>query len=268
MNGFDGLTIEITNWDKYNPRKDLKVTSWVRLQNSLFEDPSFIEFNQGELLFWVYLLSMVSKKQSGQIKFSLTHAIRIGRFNVCDVDGAFTKLIEMDCVRIIEGARTQTLRACNVDDTLRDERNVTNETNEQKKAGNQNSGESEISVQEESEVEEALQEEDPPSIEKKLRFNFEAIYQEYPRKDGKQQGLRICKARIKNQEDYDKLLCAVRRYRAQCDREGTEKQFIKHFSTFMFGDKWKDWLEPDAGTSTVVAAGETDWSKVFAEEQA
>lgn len=128
MDNFDGATIEINNWDKYNPRKDLKATSWVRLQNSLFEDPNFIEFNHAELLFWVYLLSMASKKQSGTVKLSLPHAIRIGRFTERDVHEAIKKLIDIECVRICEAGRTQTLRARDVHDTLRTNAPTTNET--------------------------------------------------------------------------------------------------------------------------------------------
>ncbi len=300
MCNFDGSTIEITNWDKYNPRKDLKATSWVRLQNSLFEDPSFIEFNKSELLFWVYLLSMASKKQSGIIKFSLTHALRIGRFTPDEITEAIAKLTEMDCVRVTEASRTRTLHARNVDDTLRDERNETNVTNETNTFAGNSSGEIGSPDLEESEENQnpAIEgkqtleqlssklnllppsphphkktipdypiriveieqidptlEELPPPIEKKRQFDFDVIYREYPRKDGKNEGLKICKARIKSEDDYDNLLAAVRRYRAHCEREGIEKQFIKHFSSFMNKDRWKDWLEPDTGTAIEAAPG-------------
>lgn len=128
----DWITIEILNWDKYNPRKDLKATTWVRLQNSLFEDPSFFEFSHAELLTWIYLLSQCSKKLSGTIRLSFAHAERIARLKRKDVESAIEKLESLQCVRVSERGR-------NVDVTCtshyertneRDERNVTNGSGE------------------------------------------------------------------------------------------------------------------------------------------
>lgn len=148
---YNNQLIEIIKWDKYNPRKDLKATSWVRLQNSLFGDPEFIEFNHSELLFWIYLLSVASQKQVGSIHFKQRHAEEVGRFSKQDIHSAIKKLVEMNCIKV-SGATpvkatettlhardvdvTQTLHARDADDTLRtnernerNERNVTNERN-------------------------------------------------------------------------------------------------------------------------------------------
>jgi hypothetical protein len=145
MNSLDGATIEIIKWEKYNPRKDLKATNWLRLQNSLFEDPNFIEFNHSEILFWVYLLSMASKKQAGSIRLSVAHAERIGRFRTEDITSAIAKLTELECVQVTERevktGVTSTSRTRNTDvrghnlsgnttnertNNQRDERNETN----------------------------------------------------------------------------------------------------------------------------------------------
>jgi hypothetical protein len=78
------------------------------------------------------------------------------------------------------------------------------------------------------------------------RFDFEKIYQAYPRKEGKKLGIEICVGQIKTQEDYEKLLGAVQRYSAHLKGAGTEPQLVKHFSSFM--SSWTDWAEPNAGT--------------------
>jgi hypothetical protein len=96
-------------------------------------------------------------------------------------------------------------------------------------------------------------------------FDFLKLYQEYPRKDGKQEGLKHCKSQIKTQEVYDQVLSAVRRYRAQCERESTEKKFIRHFSSFMHGGKWRDWLDLDVGTSTVISKSSSNRAEVRSE---
>jgi hypothetical protein len=132
MSKLDGCTISIENWDKYNPRKDLKATNWLRLQNGLFEDPNFFEFNHSELLFWVYVLSIASKKQAGEIRLSIEHARRIGRFDLKTIESAIQKLEELQCVRITIKPRyvdvTRTSRARHTTNERTNETNVTNET--------------------------------------------------------------------------------------------------------------------------------------------
>jgi hypothetical protein len=78
-----------------------------------------------------------------------------------------------------------------------------------------------------------------------VRFDFESLYLKYPRKQGKGKGLARCKAQVKTQEDYNALSRAIDKYRMYCLKEKTERQFIKHFSTFM--SEWRDWLDSDVG---------------------
>jgi hypothetical protein len=120
------MRIQILNWEKFNPRKDLKATSWLRLQNSLFEDPAFFEFDHAEICFWIYLLSLASKKQTGSVHFSAPHAERIGRFKKSTYESALLKLTQLQCVQIERDDPivddTQTLRARDEHVPLRNER--------------------------------------------------------------------------------------------------------------------------------------------------
>lgn len=75
--------------------------------------------------------------------------------------------------------------------------------------------------------------------------DFLEIYKLYPRKIGKAKGLQKCKAQIKTKEDLECLKKAVEVYKSICQKEGTEKQYIKHFSTFM--NCWRDYLDDDIG---------------------
>lgn len=99
------MEIEVINWEKFNPRKDLKATTWFRLQNGLFEDPNFFDFTHAELLVWLYLLSICSKKRSGTITVNFAHAERVARLKPKDVKTAIEKLEELQCVRVTERAR-------------------------------------------------------------------------------------------------------------------------------------------------------------------
>lgn len=85
---------------------------------------------------------------------------------------------------------------------------------------------------------------------KSSAFDFLAVYAIYPRKDGKSKGLKICAKVIKTQVQYDLLLVAVKRYAAEM--RGTEKQFIKHFDTWM--GCWTDYADDKPGVATTPKA--------------
>lgn len=126
---YDKATIEILNWDKFCPRKDLKATSWLRLQNTLLSDPKFMDFSHAELIAWIYLLSLASLSQKATIQVFYTHAERIGRLTATQMDGAIEKLIELQCVHVSVRTRhaddTATTRTRH---TTNERTNVTNET--------------------------------------------------------------------------------------------------------------------------------------------
>ena len=78
----------------------------------------------------------------------------------------------------------------------------------------------------------------PPAHE----FDFEALYQKYPRKAGKGPGIATCKRVIKTQEDYQLLDRAITNYAISV--QGSEEKYIKHFESFMNKERWKDYINP------------------------
>jgi hypothetical protein len=82
-------------------------------------------------------------------------------------------------------------------------------------------------------------------------FDFDSLYQKYPRKVGKQKGLQKAKKEIRSPEEFAELERALDRFCAYHTRQKTEPQFIPHFSTFM--NSWRDWLDEDAGTVRAAA---------------
>lgn len=81
----------------------------------------------------------------------------------------------------------------------------------------------------------------------KQKLDFNAIYQKYPLKEGKAKGIEKCKAQIKNHDDYVLLAKAIDAYKLK--KKGVEPKFLQHFSTFMENGAWRDWLDPETGTS-------------------
>lgn len=84
--------------------------------------------------------------------------------------------------------------------------------------------------------------EDEEKNEKPTLKDLETIYQSYPLKKGKSEGLSRLTKEIKTWDQYSDLGRAIDAYKADLARNKTEAKFIKHFSTFV--SSWRDWLEP------------------------
>jgi hypothetical protein len=50
-------------------------------------------------------------------------------------------------------------------------------------------------------------------------------------------------------DQTEDCLKASKAYRAVCERDGIDPKYIKHFSTW--ANSWRDYLDPDYGTSLV-----------------
>jgi hypothetical protein len=70
------------------------------------------------------------------------------------------------------------------------------------------------------------------------RFDFDAAYELYPRKEGKRRGMQRFHAQIRTQEQYDSLLAAIKNYAATV----SDPKYYKHFSSFMAC--WEDYAKP------------------------
>lgn len=124
------MRITIRNWREFNPRKDVTHSSWFRLNHNFFEDPDFYDFTPSELLAWIYILCVASKKNTDTVRVNILHLERVGRIKEKDFLAAVRKL---ESLQVILVDVTDTLRGCDEHDTptnatRRDETNVTNET--------------------------------------------------------------------------------------------------------------------------------------------
>lgn len=85
-----------------------------------------------------------------------------------------------------------------------------------------------------------------PKVQKPDAYSqeFEGVYTEYPRKEGKKGGWKIYKREITTDLDRETLLKAIRKYRAM--NAGKEKEYLKHFDTFM--NNWRDYVPTELST--------------------
>lgn len=83
-------------------------------------------------------------------------------------------------------------------------------------------------------------------------FNFEPLWQSYPRKVNKAVGIRRAQQVIKTHEDFQALAQAISNYSDRCAREETEQRYIKHFATFIedrdekpYVQPWREYVRPE-----------------------
>jgi hypothetical protein len=97
MRKYDGQKIEILNWEKYNPRRDIKASSWFRMDHLVFEDPKFYELGPecwGVLMYLFCQASKSSQDSRGCFVINYKHAMRCGQFPPKVLDVAIEKLIQ------------------------------------------------------------------------------------------------------------------------------------------------------------------------------
>lgn len=207
------IEIEIVNWEKYNPRSDRGGFSWFRMDNQFFLHMRQRKgYSSDATTLMAFLLAEASSNNGRPFKLRLGFAGEMIGRTTPKIRNAVEELLKQGDIifKRLEAAPTLT-------DGRTDETNVTDETNEQ----------SAIT----------------------LKFDFEVLYQRYPRKLGKQKGLDRCRAQIKTEDDYRLLDQAIARYKSYVRAQGTEEKYVKHFSTFM--TDWRDWLDPGAGKSAL-----------------
>ncbi len=233
FSGGKTLIIRFKNWESYNPAS-AKTNSWFRLNSNLPSRPIWDELDHECFRIFVYLLCQAN--ESAERGTTMLSTVNVSRR--CAVsEKTVTRAIEiLKYFQVIE-IRTRSGHFTHSEQTLPTyERNDTNE-----RTNNNNLS-------------------DSTCVEVRRVFDFNALYKEYPRKEGKTKGLLACKAQIKTEDDYLLLKQAIYRYRAHVQKTATDSKYIKLFSTFM--SSWRDWLDPETGTASV-APQEINWDSVF-----
>lgn len=96
----DDLSVRVLNWEKYNPRSDLKFPVWFRCENNLFDHEELCELENAEILVWIYILALSSKRRGEPVNISWKHVRRTNRFKPADVISALEKLQRFSMVQV------------------------------------------------------------------------------------------------------------------------------------------------------------------------
>jgi hypothetical protein len=90
------MIIKVKNWQKYNGRADVKVTSWIRFQNDFFTDPVIFDLSSVEKLVFIYCLCVRSKQKGDALKINTVLMSNLIRSKKSDIESALNKLISLE----------------------------------------------------------------------------------------------------------------------------------------------------------------------------
>lgn len=72
-------------------------------------------------------------------------------------------------------------------------------------------------------------------------FDFESLWNEYPKRLGKKEAMRHFRASVKTEGDYENIKKALRNYKAYIVEKKFEEQYIKQGSVWF--NNWQDWID-------------------------
>ncbi len=209
------IDITICNWEKYNPRNDLKTMNWFRIENRLPEHPAYFKLSTNGKWFFIWLLCQCAKQMKPSIKLELKYCVHYSGVALKEIPQILQVLHEHDLLR------------------------YGNVTSTYEKRPNERDKRTNIYKQ------------------KDLNKEFELIWNEYPRKKGKQEAFKYFTREYKKRDIVylNEIKKSIKNYCEEIKHNGTEEKFIKHGSGF-FNTLWKDYLQIETrGSSLGITIG-------------
>lgn len=219
------IEIEIIKFNQYVKRTDCR-THWFAFEADTVTHPDFFGVTGNEFKVFVYLLSIATKIKSDKVRLHIPHTASVLNVSQDDILQCFTKLQKKRVISNISDTHvTSTLRPRNghvTESRLHyiTEQNRTEQILDQKQV-----------------------------LTERVKFDFDLIYSKYPKKVGKQKGLKTFKVQIKTQSEYDSLSLATDNYIAHIKNSITDPKYIKQFDTFM--NCWRDWADSETGKTNI-----------------
>lgn len=201
------VTVVILNWEKYNARNDREINSWFRFQSNFFDNMERLEKAcHFDVILMLFLLCACSKVNKNYVLIS------------CRLTCAMLKVTEDELLKSLKFLESIEFVKSTLSVPLTDLLNLYSGGLQNKTKQNNTTG----------------------------VFDFTLIYESYPRKHGKSEGLSRLEKQITSQEDFDLFKLAVSNYADYCKTNKVETKFIKQFSSFVGTQKvqpWRDYLE-------------------------
>lgn len=107
---------------------------------------------------------------------------------------------------------------------------------------------------------------DSSKFESRFKFDFPALFDLYPRQEKKSISLAVMSEKIQTQATYDECRASFLNYRKHCEQNSIEKRFILTCPSFF--EEWRDWLDPNNGSSLIKSNKEKSIAELIAEKKA
>lgn len=258
------VKVTLPNWEKYNERADRKNYTWFRFQNDYFSDHAIFSLPGDAQRLHIFCICEASKKNNPTLMLSVALTATMLKLTEKAVTRYLSQLKALGLLEIATGIAPADCRHDDGEDPSLDRptnertnETLRNNTNRTKERTGVRARDEDVPVDEGGEPGETLpmfDTADPPSRLKLVSghedFDFEAVYERYPCKRGKIDGLNECKRLIKTHERFEQFKHAVEieaRYHARDRALGEFRPEPKHFSTFVRKDRWKECLQPGYG---------------------
>lgn len=134
MATIDGCSVEILNWEKYNPRKDITKLSWIRVDTTLPTSEGLFKFDAEERWIWLCFLCHAAKKNSKTFSLKIEYFADHYKLKKLKIESALKKAQENGLVKVTSQIRTD----ANGSVRTRTETCSTYERNEQDKTNDTN----------------------------------------------------------------------------------------------------------------------------------
>lgn len=185
--------LTLTNWDKFNPKRDQKSYTWARVDMNIFMDPRVYDMPPEAKIVWVQVI-LDCTSHNGQLTLvdssHYAYKLRIPEKKVMEA-------IEIITARQLATAHDRPLLFTTPTNERTDEQTVN----------------------------------DRRTVAPK--FDYISLYWDYPRHIKKGEFLKRCKTNIKTQKQFDDFKKALDNYKQHLANTNTEPQFIKHPTTFL-----------------------------------
>lgn len=221
-------------------KKELKRHSWFSLPNDFLLHPDFLDISGDELKWFIWVVSVCSKKMTSTIRLNIEHGERFLNLNKKSLFSMIEKLKgkQIDTTSEPHQGHGMTTDKDHNGATSEPLHNITLHNNTTIPQSGDCGGDVGLKK-----VFEAKQ------LTDKIHEEIENAYKQlFPRKEGKTKGIKKLLKEIKTLEDVGALRLACSNYAKSV--AGKDRQYIKHFETF--ASEWRDWLDPMAGKIQLV----------------
>lgn len=93
------MRIVVINWDKYNPRKDIKTMSWFRVESDIGFDVNLFKLTPQQKWVWIFILGLCAKENRMYVNTELEYLEMYSGVSIDDIQTTLDHLVKRKMVR-------------------------------------------------------------------------------------------------------------------------------------------------------------------------